>query len=121
MFVSGYLTLVFYFLKLFKLWCDRIISVGDRILAQWGKVIRAALRSNEVSGYWGNGDLIIGIPDRNKTQAKEHLAEVLTILRKQIFTSLDGDRFQVACNCSVAEFPRDGKTLHSLYQFCCQS
>lgn len=91
-------------------------QTGDRILAQWGKVIQKAFRSNEVSGYWGNGDFIIGIPNMNQTEAKEHLAEVLATLRKQIFTSTVGDRFQVICNCSVAEFPSNGKKLHFLYQ-----
>jgi diguanylate cyclase (GGDEF)-like protein len=92
--------------------------VGDRVLAQWGKVIKAAFRHNEVTSYWGNGDFIIGIPDMNQSQAREHLTEVLTILRKQIFTSLNGGRFQVTCHCSVAEFPQHGKTIHSLYQEC---
>jgi diguanylate cyclase (GGDEF)-like protein len=93
-------------------------QIGDRVLAQWGKVIRAAFRGKEVAGYWGNGDFIIGIPNLDKTQSREHLAEVLTILRKQIFTSLEGERFQVFCQCSVAEFTEDGKTLHSLSRAC---
>ena len=93
-------------------------QTGDRILQKWGQVIQAAFRHNEISSYWGNGDFIIGIPNIGKTEAKEQLAEVLTILRKQIFTSSQGDRFQVECNCAIAEFPTDGTTLHSLYQAC---
>ena len=91
-------------------------TVGDRVLAQWGKVFQAAFRNDEVTSYWGNGDFIIGIPNLNKAATSEHLVEVLTILRKQIFTSIEGERFQVVCNCSVAEFPGEGKTLPSLYQ-----
>ena len=96
-------------------------EVGDRILQQWGKVIQAAFCNQEISSYWGNGDFIIGIPNLSKTEAKEHLTEVLTILRKQIFTAPDHTRFQVGCSCSVAEFPGDGATLHSLYQSCYSS
>jgi diguanylate cyclase (GGDEF)-like protein len=95
-------------------------TTGDRVLAQWGKVIQAALRNNEITGYWGNGDFVIGMPNLNKTQATEHLTELLTIFRKQIFTSPEGDRFQVAFNCAAAEFPQQGKTIHSLYQSCVQ-
>ena len=91
-------------------------TVGDRVLAQWGKVFQAAFRNDEVTSYWGNGDFIIGIPNLNKAATSEHLVEVLTILRKQIFTSIEGERFQVVCNCSVAEFPGEGSTLPSLYQ-----
>ncbi len=93
-------------------------QIGDRVLAQWGKVIRAAFRGKEVAGYWGNGDFIIGISNLDKTQSREHLAEILTILRKQIFTSREGERFQVVCKYSIAEFPEDGNNLHCLYQAC---
>ncbi|MGL5075532.1 MAG: GGDEF domain-containing response regulator, partial [Waterburya sp.] len=93
-------------------------STGDRVLMQWGKVIQAAFRGNEITAYWGNGDFIIGIPNLNQTLAQEHLLEVLTILRKQVFTCSQGNRFQVTFNCSVAEFPKQGNTLHSLYQAC---
>lgn len=93
-------------------------QIGERVLAQWGKVIQAAFRGKEVAGYWGNGDFIIGIPNLDKAQSIEHLAEVLTILRKQIFTSIEGERFQVVCEYSLAEFPQQGNTLHSLYQAC---
>jgi diguanylate cyclase (GGDEF)-like protein len=93
-------------------------SIGDRVLMQWGKVIQAAFRGDEITAYWGNGDFIIGIPNLNQTLAQEHLIEVLTILRKQVFTSREGNRFQVTFNCCVAEFPKQGNTLHSLYQAC---
>ena len=90
---------------------------GDRILAQWGKVIRAAFRHDEITSYWENGDFIIGMPNHNKQQGKEHLIELLSILRKQVFTS-PGGKIQIAFNYAVAEYIKDGKTLHSLYQAC---
>lgn len=95
--------------------------ISDRILAQWGKVIRAALRQDEVTGYWGNGDFAIGMPNLNKIQGKEHLMELLSILRKQVFTSTEGKRFQVAFSCATAEFSQDAQSLHSLYQACVQN
>ena len=96
-------------------------ATGDRVLAQWGKVIQAAFRNDELTGYWGNGDFVVGIPNLNKNQSVEHLTEVLTSLRKQIFISPSGERFQVHCCYSVAEFPTEAKALHSLYQACAQS
>jgi diguanylate cyclase (GGDEF)-like protein len=88
---------------------------GDRILQKWGQIIQAACRDREICSYWGNGDFIIGIPS-SKTDAREQLTEILTILRTQIFTSFGGDRFQVECNCAIAQFSEDGTTLHALYQ-----
>ncbi|WP_036479219.1 response regulator [Myxosarcina sp. GI1] len=93
-------------------------TIGDRILAQWGKIIHAAFRGDEIASYWGNGDFAIGMPNLSKAQAEEHLAEVLTVLRKQIFTSLEGNRFQVVCKAAVAEYPNDGQTLDTLYRAC---
>ena len=114
-------------------------QAGDRILAQWGKLIQAAFRKDEITSYWGNGDFIIGMPNFDKAQGKEHLTELLTILRKQIFNS-QGDcpkgltsyreastklsginrrhRFQAVFTYATAEYLQDGDTLHSLYQTC---
>ncbi|MEM7759821.1 MAG: response regulator [Cyanobacteria bacterium P01_A01_bin.40] len=93
-------------------------ATGDRLLGQWGKVIQAACRNAEVTGYWDNGDFMIGMPNLAKIQAQEHLTELLTILRKQVFTSPEGDRFQVAFSYAIAELFKDGNTLHALYQTC---
>lgn len=92
---------------------------GDRILARWGKIIQAALRHDEVKAYWGNGDFIIGMPELNKIQGQEHLNELLSILRKQIFISPEGEKFQVAFECATAEYLQDGSTVDSLYRQCC--
>ena len=89
---------------------------GDRILAQWGQIIQAACRNQEVTAYWGNGDFIIALTNLDKIQAQEHLTELLTILRKQIYNSPAGERFQVTFGYALAEFPRDGKNLPSLYR-----
>lgn len=108
-------------------------GIGDRILAQWGKIIRATCRNDEITGYWDSGDFVIGIPNLDTTQAKEHLSELLSVLRKQIFTAPESlevaeqaqspqpARFQVAFDCAIAEFSQDGTTLHSLYQTCITS
>ncbi len=93
-------------------------AMGDRALAQWGKVIQAVFRHQEITGYWGNGDFVIALPNNDRTQGKEHLTELLTILRKQIFTSPSGDRFQVAFDCTIAEFPQAGTSLPELYRAC---
>ncbi|MBW4536917.1 MAG: response regulator [Pleurocapsa minor HA4230-MV1] len=108
-------------------------GIGDRILAQWGKIIRATCRNDEITGYWDSGDFVIGMPNLDTTQAKEHLSELLSVLRKQIFTAPESlevaeqaqspqpERFQIAFDCAIAEFSQDGTTLHSLYQSCIRS
>ncbi len=90
--------------------------IGNQVLQRWGRLIKKVFRGDEVLGYWGNGEFIIGIPELKKTQVKERVNEILAILRQQIFTAADGTRLQVACNYKVVEYPIDGKTVHSLYQ-----
>ncbi|MEM6400258.1 MAG: response regulator [Cyanobacteria bacterium P01_D01_bin.116] len=91
-------------------------DIGHQVLRRWGILIQKVFRSREVLGYWGNGEFIIGIAGLNKKQVKEHLTEIFAILRQQIFTASDGSRFQVTFNCTIAEYPTDGKTTHSLYK-----
>ena len=90
--------------------------IGNKVLQRWGGLIQKVFRSSEVLGYWGNGEFVIGINGLNKSQARERLTEILAILRQQIFITSNGKRFQVTCNCTIAEYPKDGKTIHSLYQ-----
>ena len=93
---------------------------GDRILSRWGKLIKTACRQDEITGYWGNGDFVIAMPNLDRDRGREHLAELLSVLRKQVFTSPEGKRFQIAFNCATAECDRDCE-LHYLYRQCCQS
>ncbi len=91
-------------------------NIGNQVLQRWGGLIKKVFRGNEILGYWNNGEFIVGMNGLHKIQAKEHLTEILAILRQQIFSASDGTRFQVNFNCTIAEYPADGNTLHSLYQ-----
>ena len=91
-------------------------NIVNGVLNKWGRLIQKVFRGTEVLGYWGNGEFLIGMLGLNKTQAEEHMGEIRAILRQQIFTSDNGSRFQVNCNCSFAQYPDDGETIHSLYQ-----
>ncbi|MBE9170398.1 response regulator [Pleurocapsales cyanobacterium LEGE 06147] len=93
-------------------------TTGNQVLQRWGRLLQAAFRSTEVLGYWGNGEFVIGIAGLSKTEMSDRFSEILASLRKQIFTALNGSRFQVLCQYSIAEYPTDGQTIQSLYQFC---
>ena len=102
--------------ELKKINCNYGHNIGNQVLRRWGNLLQKVFRSREVLGYWGNGEFILGMSGLDKAQAKERLTEILAILRQQIFTASDGNRFQVTCNYTIAEYPTDGKTIHSLYQ-----
>jgi diguanylate cyclase (GGDEF)-like protein len=91
-------------------------AMGNQVLQRWGRILQAAFRSTEILGYWGNGEFAIAIPNISKTEMSDRLAEILTTLRKQIFTAPNGSRFQVMIKSAIASYPDDGKTQLALYQ-----
>ncbi|MFN6474343.1 MAG: response regulator [Nostoc sp. SerVER01] len=91
-------------------------EAGNQVLQRWSRLFQSEFCSDEVLGYWGNGDFVVGISGLTKIEINHRLSEILTTLRQQIFTAFDGDRFQVTCNFAVVEYPSDGLTIQSLYQ-----
>ena len=96
-------------------------AIANQVLQRWGRLLQAAFRNNSILGYWGNGEFVVGASNLNKMGMSDRLGEVLTTLRKQIFTATNGARFSVLCDYGVAEYPKGGETLHSLYQFAVRS
>jgi diguanylate cyclase (GGDEF)-like protein len=91
-------------------------SAGNQVLKHWGDSLRATFRGDEVLGYWDYGEFVLGIPRLSQSDVRDRLSPLLTRLRKQIFTSATGDRFQVNYRIGIAEYPSQGQTVQSLYQ-----
>lgn len=91
-------------------------EAGNQALQRWGSVFTSAFRSDEVVGYWGNGEFVLGVPDLTQAEMSDRLSEILTTLRQQIFTAPNGDRFQATCQSAIVEYPIAGLTIQSLYQ-----
>ncbi|BAY08506.1 response regulator [Calothrix sp. NIES-2098] len=91
-------------------------ETGNQVLQRWSRLFQSAFCSGEVLGYWGNGEFIVGVSGLTKTEVKDRLGDILTTLRQQIYATPEGDRFQVACNFAVVEYPNDGHNIQLLYQ-----
>ncbi|BAY30839.1 multi-component transcriptional regulator [Nostoc carneum NIES-2107] len=91
-------------------------ETGNQVLQRWSRLFQSTFCSGEVLGYWGNGEFVIGFSGLTKPEVKDRLGNILTTLRQQIFTDVNGDRFQAVCNCAVVEYPQDGQNIQSLYQ-----
>ncbi|MGA9381499.1 MAG: response regulator, partial [Phormidium sp.] len=96
-------------------------NVGNQVLQRWGQLFLSAFRGDEVLGYWGNGEFVVGMPGLSKVEAGDRLTDILTNLRQQVFSAPDGSRFQVSCNFAIVEYPREGMNLQSLYQVASKS
>ncbi|OKH55795.1 multi-component transcriptional regulator [Calothrix sp. HK-06] len=96
-------------------------AIGNQVLHKWGRLFQNTFRGNEILGYWGNGEFVVGMPGLTKQEASDCLGEILITLRQQVFTAPDNSRFQVTFSFGIAEYPTDGLTLQSLYQFTTKS
>lgn len=93
-------------------------ATGNLVLQRWSQLLQTAFYQREILGYWGNGEFVIGAANLSKNEMSDRLCEALTNLRRQIFTAPNSDRFQVSFDVALAQYPTDGETLQSLYQFC---
>ncbi|MFB2835299.1 response regulator [Floridanema evergladense] len=96
-------------------------NVGNQVLQRWSQLLQSAFRGDEVLGYWGDGEFVVGMPGLTKSEVSDRLTDILTNIRKQVFSAPDGSRFQVSCNFAIVEYPTEGMTLQSLYQVASKS
>jgi len=96
-------------------------NAGNQVLQRWGQLFQSVFRGDEILGYWGSGEFVVGMPGLSKLEVTDRLNDILTNLRQQVFSTPDGSRFQVSCNLAIAEYPTAGMTLQSLYQVASKS
>ncbi|MBD0337124.1 MAG: response regulator, partial [Cyanobacteria bacterium Co-bin13] len=87
-----------------------------QILQYWGSQVQAVLRSSDIAGYWGNGEIVVGLAGLNKLEAADYLAPLCQRLRQHIVTLPTGERLQPELAIALAEYPKDSPDLFSLYQ-----
>jgi diguanylate cyclase (GGDEF)-like protein len=90
--------------------------LGNQVVHQWGQVLRSQLRGVEMLSHWGNGEFVMVLPGLKTTETEVYLGELLRQLRQQVFMTEEGDRFQVEIWYGIAEYPKDGETVKTLYQ-----
>lgn len=91
-------------------------DVVHPILQHWGYQLQTSLRPNDVAGYWGNGELIVGLPGLDQTAAADRLAPLFQQLRQHILTLPTGERLQPSWATAVVALPPGGAELVSLYR-----
>jgi diguanylate cyclase (GGDEF)-like protein len=93
-------------------------TMGNQVLQRWSHLLQTIFRQIEVLGYYGLGEFVIGTSELNINEMRDRLSELALCLRRQVFTSPNGERFQVPFQIAIAQYPDDGDTLQALYQFC---
>ncbi len=91
-------------------------QAGDDVLQFLGGLLRQSFRSEDVVARWGGEEFVIAMFAMRRAAAIERIAEVLERLEDHEFEPSPGTRFRVSFSAGVAEFPAEGKDLHSLYR-----
>ena len=91
-------------------------DVGDSVLRQIGQILLRSFRSEDVVARWGGEEFIVGMYGMTKSDGVERLKELLEIVRQQKFVAPGKIEFQVTMSGGIAEYPKDGIDLQSLYR-----
>ena len=91
-------------------------QAGDDVLQYLGGLLRLSFRSEDVVARWGGEEFVVAMFAMRRADAIERMAYVLERLEEHEFAPSIVTRFRVSFSAGLAEFPVDGKDLHSLYR-----
>jgi len=101
----------------FKIINDRYgHTVGDAVLRRTADVLFQAFRRDDVVGRWGGEEFIVGLYGMPRASGQDRLRRALDSLQAQEFEAPGGEKFRVSFSAGVAEFPKDGPDMASLFR-----
>lgn len=89
-------------------------SIADRILRVVGELLPTAFRGEDVVGWWGGAEFMIGMYGSSKEPAAIKLTQICSKVAEQIFMADDGRGVRVQCSGGVAQYQVDGDTVSAL-------
>ncbi len=91
-------------------------SISDRVLRSVGELLPKSFRGEDVVGWWGGAEFIIGMYGSSKEHAAIKLTQICTKVSEQSFLADDGRGVRVQCTGGVAQYQVDGETVSALRQ-----
>lgn len=91
-------------------------GAAHQALYQCGRSLQTQGPPNASTGYWGDGEFVMGLDATLYPDGEGLLNQLLATLRRQICTTSQGERFQITPKGAMAVVPRDGKTVLELYR-----
>ena len=88
---------------------------GDTALRRLAEVLRRSFRGEDVVARWGGEEFIVGMFGRDRNQAMDKIADVLSNFRQEVF-EVDDRKFSLTFSAGVAQYPLDGDSLEALYR-----
>ena len=91
-------------------------SIADRVLRAVGELLPKSFRGEDIVGWWGGAEFMIGMYGSAKEQSAMKLTQVCGKIAEQSFLSDDGRQVKVMCTSAVAQYQVDGDTVSALRQ-----
>ena len=91
-------------------------TAGDGVLRRVGDLLGRAFRRDDVVGRWGGEEFIVGLFGMSGAAGEQRLAYLLESLREERFSAPNGERYSVSFSAGIAEYPRDGTDLGTLFR-----
>jgi diguanylate cyclase (GGDEF)-like protein len=89
-------------------------SIGDRVLRAVGELLPKSFRGEDVVGWWGGAEFMIGMYGSSKEHAAIKLTQICVKLGEMSVPADDGRSVRVACSGGVAQYQVDGDTVNAL-------
>jgi diguanylate cyclase (GGDEF)-like protein len=91
-------------------------SITDRVLRAVGELLPKSFRGEDVVGWWGGAEFMIGMYGSSKEHAAIKLTQICSKIAEQSFMADDGRGVRVQCSGGVAQYLVDGDTVSALRQ-----
>src|SRR5690349_11731889 len=89
-------------------------ALTDSVLRGIGGLLPKTFRAEDVPGWWGGPDFVIGMYGSPKEAAAVKLAQVCAKVSELNFLTEDGRRVHVSCSGGVAQYQTDGDSVAEL-------
>jgi len=101
----------------FKLVNDRHgHATGDEVLRRLGAILKRSFRDEDVVARWGGEEFVVVMYAMGVGDGVARLYRVLEAVRREVFVGAENAEFNIAFSAGVAEYPRHGLDLESLYR-----
>ena len=91
-------------------------SIADRVLRAIGELLPKSFRGEDVVGWWGGAEFMIGMYGSSKEHGAIKLTQISNKIAEQSFMADDGRGVRVVCSGGVAQYQVDGDSVSALRQ-----
>lgn len=89
-------------------------TLGDKVIQNLGRLMRARFRTSDLRCRWGGGRFVVLFEGADKAAIQPSMQALLAELAGQRFVGVAGTTLTASFSAGVAGFPEDGESLHAL-------